>query len=165
MRKVNKKTASLSVGASSLLMFFVILTLTTFAALSLASANADASLSSRAVQASHRYYEADSRAEEILASIDAALIQARENSVNQPYNERCMALVNTIDDVEASVENGILITRYSVLMPNDQELFVLLHINDEASSERYTIKTWKVINTEDWDMEGNFLNLWDGGFD
>lgn len=61
-----RKTGSVFIGVSSLLVIFIVLCLTTFAALSLTSANADLKMARRAAQTVSEYYAADSRAVELL---------------------------------------------------------------------------------------------------
>jgi hypothetical protein len=56
-------------GGISILAIFVVLCLTTLAALSLVSAQADSALAERAALSSVQYYEADAAAEEKLAEI------------------------------------------------------------------------------------------------
>ncbi len=56
-------------GGISILAIFVVLCLTTLAALSLVSAQADYSLAERTINASAQYYKADARAQERLAEI------------------------------------------------------------------------------------------------
>ena len=55
------------VGASSLLVIFAVLCLTIFALLSVSTVQADGRLSDHAAKAVVNYYEADAKAEEILA--------------------------------------------------------------------------------------------------
>ena len=58
-----------AVGGSSLLVIFAVLCLTVFALLSLSTVQADGRLSEAAVASVAAYYEADCRAEEILARL------------------------------------------------------------------------------------------------
>jgi len=159
------KSFSLSVGASSLLMFFVILTLTTFATLSLVSANADYELSIKAVNASKKYYEADSRAEEMLAVVGDAIVSTKNSAAgksDEEYYKMCMTSVSKIEGVEAYIEDGkkTPVVKYSVDMGNDQELVVMLSVNPLSEKESFFRRAWKVVNTEDWDLDDASLNLW-----
>lgn len=67
--KGNDGNVGTGTGGISILAIFVVLCLTTLAALSLVSAQADYALAERATEASTEYYAADSRAEEKLAEI------------------------------------------------------------------------------------------------
>ena len=64
-------------GASSILMIFVVLALTTFGILSFLSARADLRLTERAADHTVAYYKADRAVEDTLAAIDDALVKAR----------------------------------------------------------------------------------------
>jgi hypothetical protein len=166
LRAEKKKTFSLSVGASSLLIFFVILTLTTFATLSLVSANADYNLSLKAVSAADIFYAADAAAEEKLALIDAELGKAAgENLTGEAYYTRGLELVAALSGVETSMENDTPVIRYIIPVTEGQELRVALTLNDPAAAQRYTCTMWKVVNTADWDLEDGELNLWLGDTD
>jgi hypothetical protein len=68
-----KLKMSIGIGGPSIIMIFVVLCLTTLAALSLMTANADWKLTKKAAKATTDYYKADSKAEEILAGADADL--------------------------------------------------------------------------------------------
>ena len=63
----------MGVGASSILFILVVLSLTLFAVLSFVQARSDAALTNRTAQSVEAYYDADARAQRMLASIDDAL--------------------------------------------------------------------------------------------
>lgn len=67
----------MGVGASSILLILVIVSLTLFASLSLIQARADASLTQKTVVSTAAYYEADAQAQQTLALIDDALMQSK----------------------------------------------------------------------------------------
>ncbi len=69
-KKIN---TGISVGSSSILVIFVVLCLTTFATLSLVSANADYRLTLRVADETADYYAADAQAEELLMQIDQSM--------------------------------------------------------------------------------------------
>ena len=62
----------IGIGGVSILAVFVILCLTTFAALSLTSAQAGLTLAQKTAQAARSYYDADLAAEQRLAQLAAA---------------------------------------------------------------------------------------------
>jgi len=66
-----KLKMSVGIGGPSIIMIFVVLSLTTLSALSLMTANSDWKLTKRTAQSVTDYYSADNQAEEILASTDA----------------------------------------------------------------------------------------------
>jgi len=140
----------LSVGGSSIVVIFVILTLTTFATLSLVSARADQSLGRKSVEATEAYYAADARAEEILAEIDMLL---QEHSVHgTPEFAVRAALVlasgspvvfEVLDDMIGPGDTSLTI-RYSVQINDIQHLDVELELRADFSS-RYEVKQWRLI--------------------
>ena len=71
-----------SMGASSVLMIFVVLCLTAFGVLSLVSARADLRLTRRAVQAAEEYYAADAGTDALLGAVDNALAAARKETAS-----------------------------------------------------------------------------------
>ena len=71
-------------GASSILMIFVVLALTTFGILSFLSARADLRLTERAADHTVAYYKADRAVEDTLAAIDDALVKARREFASLP---------------------------------------------------------------------------------
>jgi len=157
----------LSVGGSSILVIFVILTLTTFATLSLVSAQADSKLSEKAKTAAAQYYAADSRAEEVFAQIKES-IMLTELFTGADIGDR------TIGDIVIHIVQGdaagVFTISYTVPINEIQEL----HVELQASAGQLTRNTWKVV-TDPGEEEPDGLNLWfdenvgfavfDGGFD
>lgn len=73
----------LALGASSMLLVFVVLCLVCFAALSLASANAEARLTARLGENVAAWYAADAQAQARLARLDALLDAGRSGEALQ----------------------------------------------------------------------------------
>ncbi|MDR0963406.1 MAG: hypothetical protein LBM60_02175 [Clostridium sp.] len=130
----------LSVGGSSILVIFVILTLTTFATLSLVSANADYNLSRKAMSAATEYYAADSQAEEMLMRIDTALAKITSGS---SFLEEAEAVISAMDGVSTARDGDSLLATYTIPVNDGQELFVALSVTD--STPRYRRVEWRVI--------------------
>jgi len=165
----HKKTAvRLSVGGLSILIIFVVLTLTTFAALSLVSARADNALSQKAMRAARQHYAADFIAEELLAHIagvvenvprDDDFISSANNLINSIDKDAWS--INTFDcAIHNSREGAWLNVSYIVPINDIQELHVELIIHREIYRN-----VWKVV-TDPGEEEQDGLNLWmpeDGG--
>jgi hypothetical protein len=75
-----KRYFNWSVGASSILMIFVVLCLTTFGILSYVTANADNNLSTKNAETVENYYKATALSEEMLRDIDTALLGAAKDA-------------------------------------------------------------------------------------
>lgn len=75
--KKKKRSFGISIGSSSILVVFVVLCLTTFATLSLVSANADYRLSRKTADAAAAYYALDGAGEELVSDLAAMLQEAQ----------------------------------------------------------------------------------------
>lgn len=156
-----KRTAPISVGGSSILVVFILLCLTTFATLSLASANADKKLTDKAALAVTQYYDADSRAEEILSVVDGCLFHAMTGAEDKAaYLSAIESLISNIDTPVAL--DGDLIS-YSVLVNDDQRLEVTLKVLYPADTGGLFERVeWKVVNIGEWSPEDEGFVLWGG---
>ena len=63
----------MGVGASSILLILVVVSLTLFASLALIQARSDAALTDKTAVSVSAYYDADARAQRMIASLDDAL--------------------------------------------------------------------------------------------
>lgn len=78
-----------SVGASSLIIIFAVLCLTVFALLSLSTVQANSRLCDRAIQSVTDYYEADCRAEKVLAQLRCGKVPDGVQEQNGTYIYLC----------------------------------------------------------------------------
>ena len=108
-----------AVGGSSLLVIFAVLCLTVFALLSLGSVQAERRLADAATQAVTDYYEADLKAEQILARLRAG--------------EQIEGLVET----EGSVE-------FTIPISGRQSLAVKL----VQQGDDWTVRQWRAVTGE-----------------
>jgi len=102
MKQNKQQSTFINIGSSSLLMVFLVLCLTTFAILSLSSAQSDYSFSKKFAEHKTEYYEASSRAEMILGEIDQILAEtskqvtaAQNNAVQNSAAQNSAAQNNT----------------------------------------------------------------------
>ena len=63
----------MGVGASSILLILVVVSLTMFASLALLQARSDATLTDKTAESVNAYYDADARAQQMLSALDDAL--------------------------------------------------------------------------------------------
>ena len=120
-------------GLSSLLVIFGVLCLCIFVMLSLSTAQTQERLSLEAQAAVTDYYEADSRAQEILA-------QLRSGQIPQGVTE----------------EGGVY--RYSCPISQNRTLTVAVRIRGTD----YEILQWQTVSTGRWQPEED-LPVWQGG--
>lgn len=187
MKRNKQQSTFVNIGSSSLLIVFLVLCLTTFAILSLSSAQSDYSFSKRSAEHKTEYYEASSRAEMILGEIDQILAEtaeqvnaaqknaAQENAVQEnavqenadselaSFELAAAARLDgkEIDNIPLSctgTEEGTVIS-YQVPSGAKQALNVsLLITNDSEHENYYKIQAWQLISTSDWNAD-NSLNL------
>ena len=137
-----RQNMGLGVGGSSLLMVFIIVCLTTFATLSLISANADDKLSVKTAQAVSAYYEADGRAVERLQQIDQLVLAGQMEQV-------------AASGLAEPVADGFA---FDEAISDRQTLKVILTVQDGQC----VIAAWRVENTGEWNGDAQFLDIWDG---
>lgn len=121
-----------AVGGSSLLVIFAVLCLTVFALLGLSTVQADGRLSDASAQAVAGYYEADCRAEEILAQLRSGRTPEGVTETNGVYAYTC-----PISDTQA------------------------LEVQVELQGETWTVLRWQAVSTARWEADES-LELWDG---
>ena len=122
-----------AVGGSSLLVIFAVLCLTVFALLALSTVQAGSRLSDRSAQAVLDYYQADSRAEAILAQLRRG---------ERPTG------------VEAEGDGRY---RYACPISDTQTLMVEVQVD----GSRYTVLRWQAVSTTQWQAEED-IDVWSG---
>ena len=122
-----------AVGGSSLLVIFAVLCLTVFALLALSTVQAGGRLSDRSAQAVLDYYQADSRAEAILAQLRRG---------------------ETPEGVEAEGD-GL----YAYACPISDTQTLLVEVRVEGTE--YTVLRWQAASTTQWEAEED-ISVWDG---
>lgn len=157
-----KRVTGVNVGGSSILVIFVLLCLTTFATLSLVSANASYSLAKKASYSASEYYSANAAAEERLAEIDGRL---REASLLAGSESGYFTLVERYCEQSgfpASYKDGEI--SYEVPVNDTQVLAVSLRVNYslDETAPRFSRERWQVVNTADWELENGGFDLWGG---
>ncbi len=141
----NKMKMALSIGGPTIIMIFVVLSLTTLGTLSLVTANADWKLTEKTVASTNAYYLADNSGEMFLAEVDALLLAeeplaklnqlAATSAVLNPDNS-----INIIHTIEINSAQKLVI---KLLLPRDQK--------DSANS--YQIESWQVVNNAYWNYD------------
>ncbi|MCL2055841.1 MAG: hypothetical protein FWH02_01305 [Oscillospiraceae bacterium] len=145
----------LGVGGSSILVIFVILTLTTFAALSLVSARADSNLSQKAMAASKQFYAADSRAEEILAQLGAAVADIPQGNGFITGAQNAVLQAGLPEITEVTALDGRLLVYYTVSINEIQELRAVI----EITPGKIARSSWKVVTDPGEEVQDG-LNVW-----
>ena len=138
---MKQQTNSMGVGASSILLILVVVSLTMFASLALIQARSDAALTQKTAVSTRAYYDADTRAQTILASLDDALQQG--------------SAPDSIDGVTKQA-NG------SYAFAVDSSDGHALNIVVGVTGKRCEILSYRYENSQDW-TEQSTGTLWQGG--
>ena len=127
---------NLNLGTSSLLLIFVVLSLVSFAVLSLSSALSDKKLTDKTVDKNVSYYSACNEAYEKLADLDKKLIDIYKASADEAsYLKAC-------EDLD--LEMIIPVTEYQGL---EVKVIPNYPLSDEDTF--YSIRSWKLIHTSE----------------
>ena len=127
-----KKISFTSVGGSSIITIFAVLCFIIFALLSLSTSKADSTLARKSVDAVAKYYQADTKAEEILAQIREGIIPEGVFSDGNFYSYQC-----PIDDKQQ------------------------LSVEAEVTGDSYVIKKWKKEYIGEWKADDSII-VWGG---
>ncbi len=139
-----KQEYRMGVGASSILMIFVLLSLTTLGVLSFASARADWTLTMRRQEQVQVYYGACSEAQRVIAGVDEALLSAPDTA------EAYAAYIKGLADDRLTVSEDLLIS-FVVPINEAQQLEVALQATGPGAAERYVIQYHKIVSIVKWD--------------
>ena len=152
----NKFKMSIGIGGPTIVMIFVVISLTTLGTLSLVTANSDLKLAEKTYESATNFYTADSKCEEQLANVDSVLNKTRLASPSGNYLD--------ISAVELSKLDGIKIVRnpdrtisanWVVPINTRQNLSVKLLVADTFTNSKsnYKIASWKTTNNAYWKYE------------
>lgn len=143
---MKKKTGmSVSIGSSTMLLIFVVISLVSFSVLSLSSAITDKKFTEKIKQKNLTYYDACNLAEEGLCAIDTMLSQAYASCSNA-------------EAYFAKVSKG---TTIAIPISDYQELQVVItYLYPEKEGDSYyTIESYSLINTGTPDLDDGLMLL------
>lgn len=132
---MRKSDTPAAVGGSSLLVIFAVLCLTIFALLSLSTVQADGRLTAISAESVRAYYEADAKAEAILADL------------------RCGVVADCVEQDEEYY-------RYVCEVSQTQSLTVTVRLTENG----YEVLQWQTKSCVDWEADEG-LNVWDGSLE
>lgn len=135
MNRRRHNNVNINLGISTILLIFFVLSMVSFAVLSLSSAISDKKLTARAVDKNISYYEACSNVQNKLQEIDDSYFAAYTSSTSEEMY---------YDALEPS-------TTITVPSGNSQQLEVIVEPNYPHSTGEsfYKIKSWKLIAIAD----------------
>lgn len=143
-----------SIGASSLILIFIVLCMATFGLLSLSSAQGDLKLASRNGEAVKGYYEADNKGQRWLKEIDQVLMEEMGRGLD---SSQCSLKIKDRLGSLYDQETGLITTDIS--MDRGQSLHIELVLM--CGEKRYEVKSWYVYNSDEYEID-NAIPVWDG---
>lgn len=158
-------STGVGVGSSSILVIFILLCLTTFATLSMVSANSDLKLTEKMAASTRAYYDADARAELILAEIDGVLWERWNAAGPESYADAVLAEMASREQITEAVQepDGTIRVGYVVPVSDSRQLSVKLRVLSDASDgKRFVLEEWAVETAAEWEPEAQGFDLWDG---
>lgn len=149
-------------GSASVLVIFVVLCLTSFAALSLVSARADLRLSERTARTLADYYAADYTATALVTQLTGALDTVDPSRGEMGYFNRCaQRLTNQFDGLTIDRSDG-LVARFLVPIDDRRALSAALRVvYPPGDGGRVKPIEWKTVDTAEW-TGSESLGLWQG---
>ena len=167
MRKQSEKAPApfFNIGASSLLVIFLILCLVTFAILTLTSAKSDADFAEKLAHHKTNYYAACNTAESTLDVIDAVLADAWQLSDTAAVFTEIETQLTALDSRE-QLQFSMDFTQseptvsYAVAIDDKQNLCVTLTLAAAPAKGEayYRISQWQVQSSGEWNGDQT-LNL------
>lgn len=159
-----KRQKGFGAGGASVLVVFVVLCLTAFAALSLVSAQADLRLSQRAAQTLAGYYEADYAASALFAHLSGAVETVSPARGEEAYLALCgERLLSQLDTLTLERSDG-LVGRFSVPIDERRALSAAFRVvyPPPQNGPRLALLEWKTVDTAEWTGDEG-VGVWQGG--
>lgn len=161
MRKQSEKAPApfFNIGASSLLVIFLILCLVTFAILTLTSAKSDADFAEKLAHHKMNYYAACNTAESTLDKIDAVLADAWQLSDTDTATvfteiETQLTALDSREQLQLSMDftQSEPTISYAVAIDDKQNLCVTLTLTAAPAKGEayYRISQWQVQSSGEW---------------
>ena len=143
-----------SIGASSLILIFIVLCMATFGLLSLSSAQGDLKLARRNADAVKGYYEADNKGQQWLKGVDEVLKE--EMGKGQDSTQCSLEIKDRLGDLYDR-ETGLISTD----IPMDRGRSLRIELVLMCGEKRYEVKSWYVYNSEEYEIDTS-MPVWGG---
>lgn len=144
-----------NIGASSLILIFIVLCMATFGLLSLSSAQGELNLARRNAESVKGYYEADNKGQQWLKKVDSILKE--EMGRSQDSDQCSLGIKDRLGDLYDR-ESGLIAT--DIPMDRGQSLHIELALM--CGEKRYEIKSWYVYDSGEYEIDDT-IPVWDGG--
>ena len=142
------------IGASSLILIYIVLCMATFGLLSLSSAQGDLKLARRNADAVKGYYEADNKGQQWLKGVDEVLKE--EMGRGQDSTQCSLEIKDRLGDLYDR-ETGLISTD----IPMDRGRSLRIELVLMCGEKRYEVKSWYVYNSEEYEIDTS-MPVWGG---
>lgn len=146
--------SKVNIGAASLVLIFIVLCLGAFGLLSLSSAQGDLKLAGRAAQSVAQYYEADSKGQQWVRSMDAVLRE--EMRPDRDSGSSSDAVKSRLGEVYHQ-DTGLLVAD----IPMDQGQALHIELALVCGAARYQVRSWYVYDSAEFEID-NSMPVWGG---
>ena len=159
MRK--NRIFSFGIGTTSILMIFIIISLTVISLLSYMVTVKDLRLTDKKGEYVQKYQSADNLAVEKLVQIDDKLVQMRDENVKFS-SDKAKKILEDVKDINIDYQSKMI--NYYVLLNDRSYLYVELKINTNKDSfinkkNRINVQSWKLVSKSQ-NIEEENLELW-----
>lgn len=143
-----------NIGASSLILIFIVLCMATFGLLSLSSAQGDLKLAERNAEAVQGYYDADRKGQQWLREVDQVLMEEMQGGKDS--TQCSLDIKDRLGDLYDR-ESGLIAT--DIPMDRGQSLRIELILM--CGEMRYEVKSWYVYQSDEYEID-NSMPVWGG---
>ena len=152
-----KSYPATNIGSALMLVVFLILSLVTFATMSLTTANNDYKLSRKIADRNTAYYEASNRAEELLQAIDGSMRYARYANPND-YITTALNDIAYLTEITIEIPpGGQRMPTFSFTVPvQDQSVLkVTVEIQplDQVTDSYFRVLRWQEESLKEWNPD------------
>ncbi|MDR1548484.1 MAG: short-chain dehydrogenase [Hungatella sp.] len=151
-----EKAYKANIGSPSLILIFIVMCLITFGMLSLSTAKSEWNLAERNASAVTEYYRADGEGEVFYQMVKKKAAEIREKSLDPQECKEFLAW--EFSDAYEPDKGTITV---NIPMERSQALYIELVLDPEGQ-EDIRISKWKVIQTEDYEIDHS-MPVWTGG--
>jgi len=148
-------------GYVTIIMLFVVITLTVLAALSFSAAGANSGQDERAAQFTAAYYEAENRANEKLMMIDETAIEAFADDAFDMFGD----MISLTDGITAVRTGDGFLVSWSESVSERVSLMCEAEFYAEPAfheNKRYSVTKWNTVSGGS--VIDTPINVWDGTF-
>lgn len=152
---MKKNKITIGNGMISIFLVFICLCLTCFCVLTFLSASVDRKYTAKRIEETDKYYNADTKARQILKEIDESVSESVGN--NTPLDFTAQVL-GEIENVSAQVVGDNMKVSYQVSIDDNKNISVNIEFDREG---KYKIESWNTVANAGIIIDEP-LDLWDG---